>query len=145
MICTEPGSNRKRDRALGIAGFALLLGLAALAFFRDRLSAFPLFCVVRATTGYYCPGCGATRALGALLRLDIPTAFSMNVFLTPLLPVLGYIVSAELLRMIAGRYLLPQLPLHPWVVAALGILFVAFGILRNVPALSFLEPGRIHF
>lgn len=35
-------------------------------------------CLFRALTGFYCPGCGMTRALHALLHLDIATAFRMN-------------------------------------------------------------------
>jgi len=35
-------------------------------------------CMFRAITGFYCPGCGLTRALHALVHLDIGRAFRMN-------------------------------------------------------------------
>jgi hypothetical protein len=56
---------------LGLAGgIAIrLLGLDALPF--------PL-CTFKAMTGLPCPGCGATRALGCLARLDLVGALAMN-------------------------------------------------------------------
>jgi hypothetical protein len=140
MTCIDR-RKRRRDRALGIAFLAVLGALVCLVYFRERLNLPPMFCVVRVLTGYDCPGCGGTRALSALLRLDIARALRMNAFLTPLLPVIAYIVLAELLRMIAGRTVLPQIPLNPWVIALLGVAFIAFGILRNLPAFAFLAPG----
>src|SRR5690606_17661446 len=35
-------------------------------------------CMFRAFTGWYCVGCGMTRALHALAHGDVPRAFSMN-------------------------------------------------------------------
>ncbi len=42
-------------------------------------------CPIRFFTGISCPGCGMSRALWALLRLDFPLAFEMHplVFLLP--------------------------------------------------------------
>ena len=42
-------------------------------------------CPIRLLTGISCPGCGMTRALGALLRLDFSLAFEMHplIFLLP--------------------------------------------------------------
>lgn len=42
-------------------------------------------CPIRFLTGISCPGCGMSRALGALLRLDFASAFEMHplVFLLP--------------------------------------------------------------
>lgn len=128
-------------RALGVAAFAVFGALAALVYFRNPSTSPVTFCVVRMVSGLYCPGCGATRALHLLLHGDFLGALGMNALLVPALPFVAYILIAELLRVIAGRYLLPQLPLNPWVVGGFGALFLLFGILRNLPALAFLAPG----
>lgn len=127
-------------RALGIAAFAALGALTVLLLLRDPYRSDAVFCGIRALTGYFCPACGGTRAMYSLLHLDILGALRMNAMLTVLIPLLGYIVAAELVRTIAGRYLLPQIPLHPAVVAIIGGSFLLFGVLRNVPALFFLAP-----
>ena len=87
-------------------------------------------CVFRLVTGYYCPGCGLTRMLHALVHGDVARAASMNVLALAGLPVLGAIAvdthyDRRLLRgrmrslVYAGRF---------WLVAAL-----VFGVLRNLP------------
>ncbi len=133
-------SHKIRSRALGIAACAALGALCVYVFVHDPAVSPVSFCMVRALTGRYCPGCGGTRALHALFHLDIRAALGYNLFLTPLLPVVAYIVLAELVHMIAGRYVLRQIPLNPWVVACIGALFLLFGVLRNLPALAFLAP-----
>jgi len=128
-------------KALGIAVFAALSALVVLVYVRNPYENVVGFCVVNALTGFYCPGCGGTRAVYSLLHLDIPGALRMNAMLTVLLPVLAYLMVSELLSAVFGRYLLPELPVNPNVAAVLGGLFLLFGILRNLPALSFLAPG----
>jgi len=87
-------------------------------------------CLLYSFTGLYCPGCGSTRCLHALVHLDLPQAFSMN----PLL-VIG-IVPVTLLALYAAG-LLPKRfnrlikvlaqPL-PWL-----ILLSSYMLLRNLP------------
>lgn len=43
-------------------------------------------CPIHAVTGWYCPGCGGTRALGALLRGDVVGALRDNLFALTLFP-----------------------------------------------------------
>ncbi len=46
-------------------------------------------CPLHALTGLYCPGCGSTRALHALLHGDVGQAMAMNPLLVLALPVLA--------------------------------------------------------
>jgi hypothetical protein len=97
-------------------------------------------CPLHALTGLYCPGCGSTRALHALLQGDVPGALAMNPLLVVALPVLAAMAlnaagwqpaGAQRLWRALGRPL-------PWLVVLLG-----YAVLRNLPWAPFgwLAPG----
>jgi len=94
-------------------------------------------CPFLGLTGYWCPGCGAARALHALLHGDLGSAVARN----PAVPlVLGYVLWTYLSwcrrRMTGGvRVLAPAWALH---VAWVSI--IAFWVLRNVPGWTWLSP-----
>ena len=50
----------------------------------------PFPCVFHKLTGLYCPGCGAGRALSALLHLHLVDAIDYNVFFVMALPLAAY-------------------------------------------------------
>ena len=50
-------------------------------------------CLFHALTGYWCIGCGMTRALHALVHGDLPRAFAMNPLGVLLLPVIPLMVA----------------------------------------------------
>jgi hypothetical protein len=71
----------------------LLLLLAAgiaLYLFLLREAGLPFRCLFTATSHLYCPGCGCTRAVEALLRLDIVTSLTANPLALLLLLLLLY-------------------------------------------------------
>ncbi|MBB6365418.1 hypothetical protein FHR56_000531 [Xanthomonas sacchari] len=69
-----------QQRACLGAAAALAAGGATLLYRFDPNAANNPFapCMFHALTGYYCPGCGMTRALHALVHLDPVGAFAMN-------------------------------------------------------------------
>lgn len=116
-------------------------GLALLLLFDPNASnsIFPP-CLFHALSGLYCPGCGATRALHALLHGDIPRAWSMNPLLTVSLPAVVALTAHDL-RLLPIAWDSAVRPIGNARLWALSV--IAFGILRNVPAapLSWLAPG----
>jgi len=90
-------------------------------------------------TGWYCPGCGALRAMHALGHGDVMTALARNPFAVV---AAGYIVITWVLwlrRTITGRkrgWLAPAWVLH----GVLGLI-LAFWILRNLPGWTWLSPA----
>ncbi|MBU9724892.1 DUF2752 domain-containing protein [Diplocloster modestus] len=86
-------------------------------------------CLFRRMTGFYCPGCGNTRSVLALLHGDIFTSLRYNI--TPV--VLGIVLSllyVEGLTYVFGRHrkILPRDCRFWWVV--LSLMFLYF-IARN--------------
>ncbi|TBR09861.1 MAG: DUF2752 domain-containing protein [Lysobacter sp.] len=130
-----------RGGAAIVVAAGLLSGVLALSFF-DPGSAGSIFpkCLFLEFTGLYCPGCGLTRMLHALLHGDLRRAVSMNLMVLVSLPALGAIVLNES----RSRRLLSPAVARVLYDARLWIGFVlAFGMLRNLPwaPFSWLAPG----
>jgi len=96
-------------------------------------------CPFLAVTGWYCPGCGALRAVHALGHGHLMTALARNPFTVV---VVGYLVVTWVLwfqRAARGRprrWLAP-----PWVLyGALGAILM-FWVLRNLPGWTWLSPA----
>lgn len=85
-------------------------------------------------TGCYCPGCGVTRAALALLHGNPEQAFRYNPLVFSLLPLYAlYTVAVHYRMPRTGRIMM----------AAMLTITLAFGLLRNLPAFSWLAPTDI--
>lgn len=88
-------------------------------------------CPLHAATGYWCPGCGGTRAVYDLAHLDFLGALSMNPLVALAVPFLAVLWVRWVTRL-AGRQL-KEWPFPGWAGGALGGLILAFLVLRNIP------------
>ena len=106
-----------------------LLGFLFLHHFGGLLADLFPACLFRRLTGFYCPGCGNTRSVLALLHGDFLTSLRYNITPVVLGTVLG-LLYAEGLTYVFGRYrkLLPRDSRFWWVV--LSLMFLYF-IVRN--------------
>ena len=98
-------------------------------FFTDRLPAFWLKCFLHDRLFFYCPFCGGTRALEAMLRFDFAEAFTANPWVVLLIAfalVLDVVMFVRFLRRKT-----PLLPFPHWTWILLLVLTVVYGILRN--------------
>jgi hypothetical protein len=93
----------------------------------------PLFVI----TGIYCPGCGALRAMHALLHGRIVTALDYNALFVVALPFLLYAISAQVSQALAGRPVLPTRQLTGRQARAIFWVFMIFTLLRNLPIYPF--------
>ena len=92
---------------------------------------FPV-CGFYAATGFYCPGCGMTRALHSVLHGDIIRAFQFNALLVVVLPFLMYLYVWWMTWAFTGREL-PRLKMSKRITLVLIGLAVFFIVGRNFP------------
>ena len=106
--------------------------------FREQLVAFAArlpACPFHALTGFYCPACGNTRSVLALLHGDVLSALRFSV-VPPLAALLGGLLYLELVLWCCGsrRQILPRKGAF-W--AALGVLLLLYFAVRNfIPYLT---------
>jgi hypothetical protein len=97
-------------------------------------------CPFYALTGLFCPGCGSTRCLHALVYFDLAGALAMN-------PLLVISLPAVALLTLYGARLLPAMlePLARQLCrpVAWGIVLVGYAVARNLPwhPFTWLAPG----
>ena len=118
-------------------GEVVIIGAAYLIFMKLTDLAIP--CIIYKITGKYCPGCGITRMLLAMLRLDFAAALRWNCLLFFLLPCfLVYGLWKGICFIKTGKKvssLAEQIG-----VMIVFVLVVAFWIMRNLPQFAFLAP-----
>jgi len=112
-----------------ILGTSVLAGAAVLYRFPPQEYSFYPRCPFFALTHHYCPGCGTTRALAALLHGNVAQALHFNAAITLLAPlVLYYLLVFYWVAQRENRWASPSVPDWTWkpVLACL----LLFGLLR---------------
>jgi Protein of unknown function (DUF2752) len=120
----------KRRTVTGMAIAALLGGLAVVYKFPPGEYTFYPRCPVYVATHWLCPGCGATRALHALLHLDVGSALHYNALFTLLAPVAFAWLVFCWYRVV--RYdQFPSLAIPRGLTASLVVTLLLFTLARN--------------
>ena len=96
-----------------------------------NITGFGIPCMLHKTTGLECPGCGLTRAIAAVVRLDFAAAFDFNL-LWPLYAAYFLWGSISMAAVYVKRGEAGVLPGKTWMHAILLALVVGYGILRNL-------------
>ena len=96
-------------------------------------------CPFLALTGFYCPGCGTTRAVHALLHGEPALALQRNPLTVAALVVLAAAFLMWARRLWRGEPRSWVAP--PWVLYSLLAVIVAFWALRNIPGWTWLSPA----
>ncbi len=105
-----------------------LIGLAYLVWI--LLTDIKIPCVINKISGIECPGCGTTRMVLSLIRLDFKSAFYYNPFLLITSPLLLFCLAYPEIKYIrTGKYTMGKLQPLLWIELGLAIVFC---ILRNI-------------
>ena len=130
---------KKRIAIVAAAAFIAAAALVYLYFTGEGEGA-GIPCMFHQITGFYCSGCGASRALRSILHFDFYQALRYNAIFTVCLPLFAvYFTSLSVSYIRFGKDRISEKIsmkiIYIFVAAAL-----VYGILRNIPALSFLAP-----
>ena len=108
---------------IAIAAIAAIAAVALLTVFRcdPQHSAWLPKCLFHEATGLFCPGCGNTRALHALLHGHILMSLRYNLLLIPAMLTVLLLVMR------------PRLATKPSIAWSIAVVVIAFAILRNLP------------
>ncbi len=87
-------------------------------------------CVLHDHLFLYCPLCGGTRAVGALLRLDLPLALAENALVVGALLLFFILDVVALVRLLLKKSVILRFPGWFWVAGT--VVLVVWGVLRNV-------------
>ena len=136
----KQGWKERRNQVL--RSILILIGVGMLYAFFTTITGLRIPCVFHEITGWYCPGCGVTRMCLALLRLDLATAYQCNQAVILTSPILAGIASYMIYRYIrydtrrTGRWINVMM-------VVLIVIYVAFGVVRNLPGMEYLCPPII--
>ncbi len=114
---------------LFVAGAAALL---TLHFFPP--GQYPIYpvCPLHQSTGLDCPGCGGLRAVHQLTNGNFAAAWQLNPIVFVLFPLVAYEVCVRLFLKKARLSVLER----PLLLISLGIVLLAFSLMRNLPKLA---------
>ena len=123
---TNPTQPRRQANLASAAVVSATAAAAVLLYrFPPESNGFYPQCPFHALTGLLCPGCGATRAIAALVHGHVVDALHLNALVVLLLPILAAYGIAAYWRVSWPR--IPNLGIF-----ALLIVTLAFAVVRNL-------------
>jgi hypothetical protein len=122
-------TDRRRRVAHGVV-VALSVAAVVLRVWPPERYGFYPPCPIRALSGVLCPGCGATRALAALVRGDLHAAMTQNLLVVLLVPFAMVWVARWYWGAVRGEGV-AAVRLPGWVVPCMTAAAVTFSVLRN--------------
>ena len=109
---------------------AAVLGVGLAYFLLVSLTGWGIPCIFYTLTGLQCPGCGVSRMLLSLARLDLAAAFGYNPFLLLTSPLLLFcLVLSDVRYVRSGNRSLGKWEILLWIEIALALVFA---VLRNL-------------
>lgn len=97
-------------------------------------------CIFHRITGFYCPGCGMTRAIFSLLNLNLKNAIRNNILVVLVMPfIVIYIINYAYIW-INNLKKDPSKIFPKWLWYTLLLITILFGIIRNIKYFYWLNP-----
>lgn len=121
---------RTQQRILAAATLGVVAALCVYYYFTDPAAGGTPRCLLKALTGYDCPGCGAQRALHALLHGRLSEAAAYNPAAAPALVLAAVYAAVELMPERFPRA--SRALMHPAAIMAVAAAIVAWWVARNL-------------
>ena len=132
------GIDRKTAKRFALFHLIPLACAALFPLYRHLVGLLPrnmTGCILHDWLFLYCPLCGGTRAVAALLRLNFAAAFHANAYVTLLAVVVLIHYVVAWVRLLRGGTVLFRFLAWEWIAAA--VLLLVYGVLRNVVMVRF--------
>ena len=118
----------------------LILLILFIYYLLARFKIFSFPCPIKYIFHVYCPGCGVSRMLISISKLQFKKAFNYNQLIFILLPFILILLGDSIIA-----YLYDKTPkivnrIPNWVYILLCIIIICFGIIRNIPGFEYLTP-----
>jgi len=129
------GAARVIGRLLVVLGVLAPLGYGAFALYHQgpRGVSWLPECMFHRMTGWYCAGCGMTRASYCLMHLRFGAAFRYNPLGVILLPLVALGMTCEVAGWVLGRKDFIRLKLGARGALVLLVILLVFFVARNLP------------
>lgn len=101
-------------------------------------------CIFHKITGLYCPGCGITRCLNAIIHMKFYQAFRFNPYLFLLMPLIFPYVSYQIYIWIFSLKDKLTTKIPKGILITLLITLILYGILRNISYFNWLAPTNVY-
>ena len=133
---------KKRIAIVAAAAFIAAAALVYLYFTGEGEGA-GIPCMFHQITGFYCSGCGASRALRSILHFDFYQALRYNAIFTLCLPLFAvYFGGLSISYIRFGKDRVSE-KISMKIIYIFVAVALVYGILRNIPAFSFLAPVNL--
>ena len=123
----------KRNLKYAIMAISVFL----IYYILNKKFGFSIPCIFYKITGLYCPGCGITRLLFALVNLEFYESFKYNPWIFILIVLGLFYLICKLFIFLKFKKII-KIPNYVYI--TLIIISIIFGIFINIPGFYFLEP-----
>ena len=123
----------KRNLKYAIMAISVFL----IYYILNKKFGFSIPCIFYKITGLYCPGCGITRLLFALVNLEFYESFKYNPWIFILIVLGLFYLICKLFIFLKFKKII-KIPNYVYI--TLIIISIIFGIFRNIPSFDFLGP-----
>jgi hypothetical protein len=131
--------NQKIENGFYITGWCFFAILLCCARWREQLSGilarYAMPCMFHAVTGLYCPGCGGTRAVFALLRGKLLTSFLYHPIVLYTVISGGWFMVSQTIERVSGRKRSWGMRFHEGYLWAALVIIVVQCLIKNIALL----------
>ena len=115
----------------------MVISVFLIYYILNKKFGFSIPCIFYKITGLYCPGCGITRLLFALVNLEFYESFKYNPWIFILIVLGLFYLICKLFIFLKFKKII-KIPNYVYI--TLIIISIIFGIFRNIPGFDFLGP-----
>ena len=112
--------------------FKIILGIVILITYLILGSIFKIYirCPIHEVTGFYCPGCGLTRMLTSMLKLDFYQAFRYNPLLFISTPLILFLFINKIYCEYKNKNsIYKKIPSYVWYILIVVVLYILLAII----------------